>query len=93
MNLEQELREALRRKRAPEGFAGRVLARTRRRPIAWIWSGAIAASLLVGAAGLEYRRQQEEGRLAKDQLLWALGLAGHKIEEAQNKAMEAIERQ
>jgi len=74
---EEKLREALRRKAAPEGFAERVLARTRELPEpaekpwerlraffakpALRWA-AVGALCLVIASGAVYRERQERQR-------------------------------
>jgi hypothetical protein len=75
---EEKLREALRRKAAPEGFAERVLARTRdlsepvTKPWEWLkafiakpalrWAMAAVVLCLVITAGVVHRQRQERLR-------------------------------
>ncbi len=95
MSFEDDLRGALRREPAPEGFAERVIAMAGsaqpfkvvrmpvwRRPLAW----AIAAGLLFAAAVpsgvMEYRRRQDEkALLAKRELMLALSVARIKLQQ------------
>lgn len=87
MNLESELRSALKRREAPPGFAGRVLARTARpapgRRLLRITAWAAAASL-VAASGLEYRNYRQ-GVQAKEQVMLALRIAGSELNAVQQK--------
>jgi len=91
MNLEDDLRRALRKEAAPAGFAGRVMARTRvipiwRRPVVW----AMAAGLVVAAvvpAAYEYRRH-ERGIEARDQLLLALSITRVQLQQAKEKIQQ-----
>lgn len=92
MNLESDLRSALRRESPPEGFASRVLrrvaedeARKRRHP----WWRAVAASLtltaILGAWGAHEIHQRREGERAREQVLLALRIAGEKVRIAQSE--------
>jgi hypothetical protein len=94
MNLEDDLRRALRRESPPAGFASRVLQRIereeapkRRRPL---WR-AVAASLTLtvliggGIAYEDHRREVREGERAKEQVLLALRIAGEKVRYAQTE--------
>lgn len=90
MNLEDDLRRALRHEAAPAGFAARVMAKTRvvpiwRRPLVW----SIAAGLLVAAVpgGYEYRRH-ERGIEARDQLLLALSITKVRLEQTKEKIQQ-----
>jgi hypothetical protein len=93
MNLEDELRLALRRKEPSPEFTERVLARVagvpaRRAPRPWMrWVAAMAASILLAgllaAGGMGY--QQYRGERAKSQVLLALRIAGGKLNKAQKK--------
>jgi hypothetical protein len=89
MNLEDELRSALRRKEPSPEFTERVLARVggvpvRRAPRPWVrWVAAMAASVLLAAGAVEYR--QYRGEQAKSQVLLALRIAGGKLNKAQKK--------
>src|ERR1700691_576543 len=92
MNLEQELKSALRRQDPSPDFAERVLARVAAAPLrtaprvsqVWVrWLAAIAAALLLAAGGLEYRHYR--GERAKAQGLLAVRIAGSKLNKAQRK--------
>ena len=88
-----ELRRALRRVDAPEGFADRVRARIAKmepvspkpRAIGGAWTGwAIAATLAIAVAGggAWYRAEEQrriQGEAAKQQLLVSLNIAGSKL--------------
>jgi hypothetical protein len=100
MNVESDLRHALRRERPAPGLAERVLARAaqeqhvatvRSRPRRW---RALAASLLLttvvggwAAHGVAERRR-EAGERARDQLLVALRITSAKVREAQHEVHE-----
>jgi len=98
--FEDELRQALRRREPPAGFAERVLARVRarqrqpRRPslLHWRWLAPVAALLVlaVGLHFLEERRRRQEGERAKQQVLLALKLAGSKLRLAQERVQAVI---
>ena len=90
MNLEPELKHALRRVPAPEGFAERVLARVKephresRRP----WWRAVAATFLLatilgGWGAHEMIERRREGERAREQVLLALRITGEKLANAQ----------
>jgi hypothetical protein len=97
--LDDALREAFARQDPGPEFTAHVLAAAaadRPKPswwwaprLRWAMAGALACVLLVGG-GVEYRRQQEErqGRLAKQQLVLALRIAGAKL----NLARDGVER-
>jgi hypothetical protein len=96
MNLDDELRAALRREDPSPGFtqrviAGRVVARAQstpapkasRRP-AMLWAAAIAAMLVVGfTAESEYRQMKAE-RAGRDAVL-ALRIAAEKLNMTRDK--------
>ncbi len=99
--FKQELRQAMRPVEAPEGFAERVLRRMeqspaqvlpmRARPV-WRWAGgALAASLLVGAAGTwaerEHRRRQQEE--AERQFAVAMQVTSHALEQSREQLSRA----
>ena len=85
--LDRELRAMLRPVEPPEGFAERVLARTRPQPRfrpALRWAAvAAAACALFGGAGV-YGRVQEyrKGVAAKRQVLLALRITGEELRHA-----------
>lgn len=93
MNLEHDLRRALRRESPAPGFAGRVLDRIERgdapRRPAW-WRAAAASVALVAMLGgyvghqvAEHRRA--EGEQAREQVLQALQIANEKVRIAQSE--------
>jgi hypothetical protein len=97
---DDDLREALTRESPPEGFAERVLARSRqldagrRRGIDWMWP-AVAAALVVvtaGSAVLERQAHRFEGERAKADVLLALRLTGEKLRSAQLQVQEIQQR-
>ena len=92
MNLEDELRSALRRREPSPEFTEQVLARVSAAPARrtprlsqpWVrWMAAVAAALLLTVGDLEYRHYQ--GERAKDQVLLAVRIAGSKLNKAQKK--------
>lgn len=101
MNLEDELRSALRRHEPSPDFTARVLARVsaapvRRAPHLWLgrratrWVAAMAASLLLAAGALEYRHYQ--GERAKSEVLLAMRIAANKLNKAQKKVQMLTHR-
>ncbi|MEK6373553.1 MAG: hypothetical protein AABO58_12745 [Acidobacteriota bacterium] len=87
MSLETDLKDALRRVPAPEGFANRVMGRVRnadRHPTRSTWWRAIAATLLLATilGGWEVHRQRE-GQRAREQVLLALRITGEKVAHVQ----------
>jgi hypothetical protein len=89
MNLEDELRAALRRTEPPAGFTERVLGRVAATPVRpaakpWTkWVAALAASVILAAGAFEYRQYQ--GERAKSQVLLAVRIAAAKLNKAQKK--------
>ncbi len=95
--LEQGLREALRRKPPPEGFARRVMARVPETAAAGValpravrprraWLAvALAAGLVLAAFGGVRYQQYRQGQEAKRQLLLALRITGEMLTLAQNQ--------
>lgn len=100
-NLDDELRNALRREEPPAGFADRVIERAARgraqhrqanRPfVRWAAAAAIVAAL---GGGVQYRVAQKEreerlrGEAAKEQVVQALRIAGSKLQLVQAKVKE-----
>ena len=93
MNIDDDLNRAMSRKSAPDGFAGRVLARLEK-PAASHTSASMlrriaAAIVLTAALGgltahqiIEHRRN-EEGERARRELMTALHIASAKMRAAQ----------
>ena len=93
MNLEDDLKHALRRESPPPGFASRVMQRIEQResPKRRQWWRAVAASLTLTAlvgGGFAYQghqRRVREGEHAKELVLRALHIAGEKVRYAQHE--------
>jgi hypothetical protein len=96
MNLEDELRSALRRQEPSPDFTERVLARVSAKPVRrtsrpWLrWVAPMAAALMLAAGGLEYRHY--EGERAKSEVLFAMRIAGSKLNKAQKKVQMLTHR-
>ena len=87
MDLEEQLKEALARKRAPDGFAGRVTARARmRRSLATRWASAAAVLLTLATGGAAYRHHQ--GTVAKEQVMTAMKITAVKLHRIQTHVLE-----
>jgi hypothetical protein len=98
MNLEDQLRDALRREDPPEGFAERVIreagpARVQfrrapaRRTLPWLWPAVAAvAAALVLAVSVQYRRAQEER--AGKQVVYALQIVAEELNMAQSEVLD-----
>lgn len=90
-DLEQELKHALGRTAAPEGFADRVMIRVAQRdsrPRVRPWLAA-AAALTIGVFGVgryEYRRMEAEK--AKAELIYALEIASGTLQETRAKLIK-----
>ena len=96
--MENELRNALKRKEPVPGFSGRVLARaagTRRNAWAGLfkrrslgWGLAALLCIMIFAAGIQYRKTQQQiagGNAAKEQLMLALRIAGDQMQFVRSK--------
>ena len=102
MTLENDMRDALRRVPAPEGFAERVMARVgkaERAPARAPWWRAVAATFLLtailggwGGHELLERRRERQGERAREQVLLALRIAGSKVARAQREVSRHIAR-
>jgi hypothetical protein len=101
MNLENDLRRALRSESPAPGFASRVLERIeaeRRvaqgqaaRPRRWWWRAAAASLMLTALAGgwtAHEIRERREGERAKEQVLVAMRIAGEKVRYAQQEVRD-----
>ena len=98
MNVEHELRRALRREAPAPGFAQRVLARIEKDERESRWSPrrwrALATSLILTASIGGYvvheaaERRREAGERARDQVLLAMRIAGAKVAHAREEVRE-----
>lgn len=89
MNLEDDLRRALRREPAPADFAARVLSHTRvvpfwRRPAAFAIAAALTMAALIPTAVYQHRRQQR-GIEARDQLIEALAITHVQLQQVRER--------
>jgi hypothetical protein len=86
LNIDGELRRALRREEPPPGFAERVLARLNRTaPRRWMALG-IAASLLIAIGAIKFeqeRRTVRQAERARRDVEIALRIASEKLSEVQ----------
>ena len=96
MNIETQLKDALRREPPPEGFAGRVMERIarderqRRAPMRWraVAASVTLAAVVAGWGAHEHAQRVAEGERARDQVLLALRIAGSKVKYAQEQVKE-----
>jgi hypothetical protein len=90
MNLDDELRAALRREDPSPGFANRVSARAKVSPARkspmprMIWAAALAAMLVIGFMGTFEYRQMKAERAGRDAVL-ALRIAAEKLNQTRDK--------
>lgn len=97
MNLEHDLRRALRRESPAPGFASRVLSRIEadeRRPRvarrSW-WRAAaasVALAALLGGYATYKVAEHRQGELAKEQVLTAMRIASEKVRYAKQEVRE-----
>ena len=94
--LDDQLRDALRRREPPQGFSARVLDRveTGRRPSRSrsLWAVAAALALVVGVASYRGHERRIEGERAKEQVMLALRLSGSKLHAVQERVIELQQR-
>ena len=91
MNLEDELKLALRRKQPPPGFRQRVLAATQRPRRTYAYRSIAAAVLLtaiLGGTTAHYVEQRREGERAKEQVLEALRITSHTLRDTREHIHE-----
>jgi hypothetical protein len=100
-NFENELREHLRARSAPPGFADRVMARIparkpsrpvwqplSRQPL-WRWAAVAAVLAVTVFGGIEHDRQQRiAGERAREQVLLALRITGSTLHQVQDKVSQ-----
>ena len=97
--FERDLRESLRRREPPEGFAEKMLALAREteKPVRsnvfgrWVAVAAAVVLMAGGVALVREQRRQAEGERAKEQLMVALRITGSKLRLAQEK-VSAIQK-
>ena len=85
--FERDLKESLKRREPPPGFAERVLAHTyaTEKPGFWGWRGLVAVAALVlvmvggGAFFVQEQRRQAAAEQKKQQLMAALRITGSKL--------------
>ena len=84
--MEQELRDALRRKSAPPGFAERVQARLpERRSFTARWAVAAALTVVTVSGTYTWReREHRRGQEAAQQTMEALRIASQKVNVARH---------
>ena len=102
MNIEDELRAALRREDPPPGFAARTVARAespapRVIPIfqpfrmpRMIWAGGLAALLMVGFAVTSEYREKKAERAGREATI-ALRIAAAKLNMTREKVLRRME--
>jgi len=93
MNLENELKTALRRQNPSPGFADRVVraAVPRKRTPVTVWAAAMAA-MLVGGVAIHHEYQQREAEKVTRQALMALRITSEKLNMARDRVLR-IERE
>jgi anti-sigma-K factor RskA len=102
--LERDLRESLRRRDPPPGFAERILSRAgeskarerlraARRPV-WRWAtaAAMAVVMVAGFAIYQEQRRRAEQERAMEQLMFALRLTGSHVRYLQERLAEVQQR-
>jgi anti-sigma-K factor RskA len=96
--FERELKESLKRREPPPGFAERVLAHTfaTEKPgfSGWRWVAVAAMVLLVmgGIALVREQRRQAEDELRKQQLIVALQITSSKLNRVQERLSSIQQR-
>ena len=92
MNLEDELRSALRRGDPPLGFTQRVVAQARSGPARkfamprMIWAAGLAAMLVIGFAVTSEVRQLKAARAGRDAVL-AIRITAEKLNMTRDKVL------
>ena len=96
MNLEDDLRRALRREPAPADFAARLLSKTRvlpfwRRPVTLAIAAALAVAAVVPPAVYQYQERQRALE-AKHQLILALSITRVQLRQVQERIRQNTRR-
>ena len=93
MNLDDELRSAMRREEPPLGFTQRVVARAQTKPVPksgmfrMIWAAGIAAMLVIGFSAVSEYRQVKAERAAS-QAVVALRITAAKLNKTRDKVLK-----
>jgi hypothetical protein len=93
MDIEKDLRSALARREPSADFAEAVVARvraqataeTRRRAPVWRVPAALAATVLAAVVGLHWHAERQRAAESRDQLLIALAITSHQLDQVQQK--------
>ena len=92
MDIESDLKRALRRESPPAGFADRVMKRVGERRPRLSFVRRIAAAVLLTAIAGGWAAHQEirrrEGERARDEVMLALRIAGAKVRTAEQHVRE-----
>lgn len=88
--FERDLRETLRHRNPPEGFAESVLKRARRSEARttfgrWLAVAALLVVMIGGGALVWQQHRQAEGEKAKEQLMAGLRITGSKLRSVQGR--------
>jgi ferric-dicitrate binding protein FerR (iron transport regulator) len=94
MNIDDDLRKALRREPAPPDFAAKVLARTSRRPrrrgpAVLALAAALALAAVIPPSVHQYR-QRQRALEARGQLMAALSITRAQLQQAKEKIRRNI---
>jgi len=93
MNLDDELRAAMRREDPPLGFTQRVVARAQTKPVKkpamfrMIWAAGLAAMLVIGFTAVSEYRQVKAERAAS-QAVVALRITAAKLNMTRDKVLK-----
>jgi len=95
--FERDLRESLRHREPPSGFAEKVLARSRESEARhtarrWLVAAAAVGLMIGGGIFVQQQRQQAEDERAKEQLMVGLRITGSKLRNVQERLSRIQER-
>lgn len=95
--FERDLRESLRHRQPPPGFAEDVLERARRSEVRgtfgrWLAVAALVVVMIGGGALIREQHRQAEGEQAKEQLLAGLRITGTKLRAMQERVAAIQQR-
>ena len=88
--FERDLRETLRQRQPPPGFAENVLERARRSEVRttfgrWLAVAALLVAMIGGGALVWQQHRQAEGEKAKEQLMVGLRITGSKLRSMRDR--------